>query len=244
MNTLPRKFFGRPPRVVARALLGKLLVRRMGNGKIVAGRIVETEAYLGERDPAAHAYSGKTARNAVLYGPAGHAYVYFTYGMHYCMNVSCEREGRPGCVLIRALEPVAGLAEMARARSIRLPQGLKPGSFLAGIGTTEVVPLHDGALIWSRAKKQIPRPPRNDKTIGAVAAMRKLTSGPARLCEALGITRERDNGKDVTTRSSDLVVMDDGQRAGKVEITPRIGIRRAKSAKLRYVIAGNPFVSR
>lgn len=243
-QVLPREFFERPPRVVARALLGKLLFRRTKNGKLVAGRIVETEAYLGEDDPAAHAYSGKTARNAVLYGPAGHAYVYFTYGMHYCMNVTCEGEGRPGCVLIRALEAVTGFEVMARARRMRLPQGLKSVLERSGIGTTKVMPLPDGALSRSRSKKQIPRSARNDKSLEAGAMIRKLTSGPARLCEALGITRNRDNGKDVTAESSDLMVMDDGSRAGKVKTTPRIGISRAKSAKLRYVIAGNPFVSR
>lgn len=82
------------------------------------GRIVEVEAYLGAKDPAAHAFAGLTPRNAVLFGPAGHAYVYFIYGMYFCLNFSCEPEGQAGCVLIRALEPVQGMEEMARRRKL------------------------------------------------------------------------------------------------------------------------------
>src|SRR5437588_7175526 len=116
-SPLPRSFYERDPRAVARELLGKILLRRAGR-KIIAGRIVETEAYMGKGDPAAHAFSGITNRNAVLYGPAGHAYVYFTYGMHHCMNISCEPNGRAGCVLLRALEPLSRFAEMAEARNL------------------------------------------------------------------------------------------------------------------------------
>lgn len=120
MRLLTREFFTRRPQLVARALLGKVVVRRLARGRLIAGRIVETEAYLGLNDLAAHAASGKTPRNQVLFGPPGHAYVYFTYGMHHCMNFSCEPEGRAGCVLLRALEPLEGLAEMAAARKLAL----------------------------------------------------------------------------------------------------------------------------
>ncbi len=114
---LSRSFFARNPRRVARELLGKVLVRDV-ESLYLSARIVEVEAYLGENDPAAHAAAGNTARTAVLFGPPGYAYVYFIYGNHYCLNVSCEREGKAGSVLFRALEPLVGIEEMARARSI------------------------------------------------------------------------------------------------------------------------------
>jgi DNA-3-methyladenine glycosylase len=119
VTSLKAEFFNRDPRRVARALLGKLLVRKTPRG-ILAGRIVETEAYLGKNDAAAHAAAGKTARNAVLFGPPGHAYVYFIYGNHYCLNVSCLPDGVPGGVLFRALEPVSGIEQMAEARGIEV----------------------------------------------------------------------------------------------------------------------------
>src|SRR5438067_7523874 len=116
---LARSFFNRDPRQVARALLGKLLVRGSGS-RVRAGRIVEVEAYLGAADAAAHAASGETARNAVLFGPPGHAYVYLNYGLHYCLNVSCMPAGQAGCVLFRALEPLAGISKMARGRGFEI----------------------------------------------------------------------------------------------------------------------------
>jgi len=114
---LPRSFFARTPPRVARDLLGKILVRHTADTYLSA-RIVEVEAYLGKNDPAAHSAAGQTLRNAVLFGPPGYAYVYFIYGNHYCLNVSCEREGRAGGVLFRAVEPLLGIDEMARARGI------------------------------------------------------------------------------------------------------------------------------
>ncbi len=119
IQQLERAFFARSPRRVARELLGKILVRDCGKLRLAA-RIVEVEAYLGENDPAAHASAGNTARTSVLFGPPGYAYVYFIYGNHYCLNVSCEREGQAGSVLFRALEPLLGIAEMAQARNISL----------------------------------------------------------------------------------------------------------------------------
>ena len=172
-----RKFYLDPPDLVAQKLLGKLLVR----GGMV-GRIVEVEAYFGEADPAAHTFVGKTARNAVLFGPPGHAYVYFIYGMYYCLNVSCEPDGRAGGVLFRALEPICNLA----------------------------VP----------------------------------TNGPGRLCRAMGITRQRDNGTDLTSPDSDLQIQDDGFVADDILVTPRIGISKDADRLARYILAGNPYVSR
>ena len=170
----------------------------------LAGRIVEVEAYLGLDDPAAHAFAGKTARNSVLFGPPGYAYIYFIYGNHYCLNVSCMKEGEAGSVLFRALEPLEGIAEMALNRG--LPQ---------------------------IAEADCPPSPR---------ALRALTSGPGRLCEAFGITRPRDNGKDLV--GSDLFLADDGYRPRKIAIGPRVGITKAADRPLRYFIEGNEFVSR
>jgi DNA-3-methyladenine glycosylase len=131
LPVLPRAFFLDPPDVVARKLLGKVLVRHY-EGRRLAGRIVEVEAYFGHDDPAAHAFAGKTARNAVLFGPPGFAYVYFIYGMHYCLNLSCEPEGQAGSVLLRALEPLEGLATMAQLR--RLPKATNPKLLASGPG--------------------------------------------------------------------------------------------------------------
>src|ERR1700687_5063663 len=105
---LKSEFFDRDPRRVARALLGKLLIRTTP-GAVLAGRIVETEAYLGADDEASHSFAGKTARNAVLFGPPGRAYVYFIYGSHFCLNTSCLPDGVAGGVLFRAIEPVVGV---------------------------------------------------------------------------------------------------------------------------------------
>jgi DNA-3-methyladenine glycosylase len=144
IRPLDRAFFARDPRRVARELLGKVLVRQ-DKSLYLAARVVEVEAYLGENDPAAHAAAGNTLRNAVLFGPPGFAYVYFIYGNHYCLNVSCEREGKAGCVLFRALEPLLGLEEMARARgvTVRGPRDLPkltsgPGRLAEAFGITRV----------------------------------------------------------------------------------------------------------
>jgi DNA-3-methyladenine glycosylase len=194
---LARDFYDRDPRVVSRDLLGKVLVRREGRRRLLA-RIVEVEAYLGADDPAAHAAAGRTARNDVLFGPAGHAYIYFIYGNHYCLNVSCLPDGIAGGILFRALEPLEGVEELAKARGIDLK---------------------------------------------SARDLRLLTSGPGRLAEAFGITRARDNGKDLTSAKSDLIIADDGFRVPHVVVTPRIGITKATALPLRYVIAGNKFVS-
>jgi len=185
---IPREFYDRDPRRVSRELLGKVLVRRDGDN-VLAARIVEVEAYLGEDDAAAHSFAGRTARNAVLFGPPGYAYVYFIYGNHYCLNVSCLPDGVAGGILFRAVEPLVGMEQMARSRNV---------------------------------------------SINSARDLRKLTSG---------ITRERDNGKDLTSARSDLFVADDGYRVGRVLTTARIGITKAAGLPLRYLIAGNEFVS-
>ena len=208
---LPRSFYEHPPELVAPRLLGKLLVHRV-KGKILAGRIVEVEAYLGPHnnppDPAAHTYRGPTPRNAVIFGPPGHAYVYSIYGQYFCLNVSCEPEGRAGCVLIRALDPsdapLAGLQAMARNRG--LAPDTKPSLLTA-----------------------------------------KLTSGPSRLCQALGLTRARHNELDFTSTASPLQILDDGFPVPEphtgLHISPRIGIRHAVDWPLRFSFAAHPCVS-
>jgi len=115
-RVLPASFYGRPTLRVAEDLLGKVLVHRTPDG-VAAGMIVETEAYIGEDDPACHAAPGPTARNAPLYGPPGIAYVYLNYGIHNLVNAVTEPKGRPAAVLIRALEPIDGVRLMARRRA-------------------------------------------------------------------------------------------------------------------------------
>ena len=192
---MPRSFFDAPPELVARALLGKILLRR-SNKMRLAGRIVETEAYLGEHDPAAHAASGRTARNAILYGPPGHAYVYSIYGLHYCLNVSCLPAGVPGCVLLRALEPLEGIDQM-----------------------------------------------RQNRGLDAEDASSLLTSGPGKLCQAMGISRAVDNGVDLINAESSLGLYEDDFRSGEIRVTPRIGIRKATELPLRFFLAGHSCVS-
>jgi len=118
---LNRSFFEAGPDQVAPQLLGKLLAHRT-QARVLAGRIVEVEAYLGPHneppDPAAHSHRGPTPRNRVLFGPAGHAYVYAIYGRYFCMNISCEVDGLAGCVLLRALDPIIGLERMTMNRGI------------------------------------------------------------------------------------------------------------------------------
>lgn len=132
---LPEAFFARPAEQVAPELLGKVLLSRVG-GVPTGGRIVETEAYLGSHDPGSHAATrGMTKRNAVMYGPPGRAYVYFTYGNHHMVNLVCEVEGVAGGVLIRAIEPEVGVEEMRRRRGRPDPELTNgPGKLAEALG--------------------------------------------------------------------------------------------------------------
>jgi DNA-3-methyladenine glycosylase len=179
-----REVLAGPVLEVAPRLLGATL--RHGD---VALRVTEVEAYDGPNDPGSHAYRGRTERNAVMFGPPAHLYVYFTYGMHHCCNVVVGPVGTPSAVLLRAGEVVEG-QDIARARR-----------------------------------------PRSRE--------RDLARGPARLCEALGITREQD-GADLTSGQLTLVL---GDPVVRVETGPRVGLRGAPDRPWRYWIPGEPSVS-
>lgn len=154
LQVLPRSFYDRSPEVVARELLGKVLVHEV-QGERLSGRITETEAYLGLDDPASHASVGRTARNAVLFGPPGFAYVYFIYGMHFCLNVSCLPDGEPGGVLFRALAPLQGEPTMRSLRHLSAKAPVRqltggPGRLCEALGITrENANGHDFTLAGS-----------------------------------------------------------------------------------------------
>jgi DNA-3-methyladenine glycosylase len=155
---LPRAFYARDPVIVARAVLGRLLVHDSPQGR-VSGLIVEAEAYRGADDPASHAHRGRTARNAAMFGEPGHTYVYFTYGMHHCLNLVTGTAGRASAVLVRALEPVEGDELMREWRGAgatpRLAQG--PGNVARALGLTRA---HDGLDLVSGPLWLSDLPPR------------------------------------------------------------------------------------
>jgi len=164
---LPRAFYARDALAVARALLGRVLECEIGGH--VSGRIVEVEAYRGARDPASHAFRGETPRNRVMFGPAGHAYVYFTYGLHHCLNVVCGREGVAAAVLLRALEPLEGLDLAAARRGTddlrRLMRG--PGCVAQALGLTRE---QNGLDLVSGPLRVLDEPARREG--------RRVASGP------------------------------------------------------------------
>jgi DNA-3-methyladenine glycosylase len=193
---LSHSFFKRKSLLVAREILGKRLVRIL-DGERLSGTIVEVEAYIGQDDQASHARPGRTARNASMFGPPGHAYVYLIYGIHHCLNIVTEREGYPAALLIRALEPQEGLETMRERRG---------------------------------GRSDLP-----------------LTSGPARLCQALAVDRKLDGADLCAPEASlflekDLTIPDEAIATG-----PRIGVRGdevALSVPWRFYIQNNPHVSR
>ncbi len=192
---VPQSFFDRPAVEVASDLIGCTFLFRG-----VGGRIVETEAYAPD-DPSSHAYRGMTARNAVMFGPPGHLYVYFIYGMHFCANISCQEKGIGAAVLLRALEPTTGSDEMIARR-----------------GTTD---------------------------------LRLLCSGPARLAQALGITREANGALVAATAtpvsgqapSARVLARPADTPSPVVAAAPRIGVNDDRRL-WRFVEAASPFVSR
>ncbi len=170
--------------------MGKYLIVQK-DGHFLSGRIVETEAYVGFKDPASHAYRGMTPRNKVMFGDPGYAYVYITYGMHHCLNLVTEKKGYPAAVLIRALEPSDGIE-----------------------------------LIKKRRGRQ---------------KLKDLTSGPAKLCQALDIDRNL-NGADLC---SDIIYVENrGKVVKRISSSSRIGIKEGKKKNWRFYIKDNEFVSR
>ncbi len=185
-RALAHYFYDRSAEIVAERLLGCVLVRRWTQGRathVLAGRIVETEAYVGEADRASHAHAGRTARNAVMYGPAGHAYVYFIYGMYDMMNVVCRGPGRPEAVLIRALEPVAGLETMRLLRPSRRDRDIAsgPGKLCRALAITRALngSALNGAPLWiergrPRRAESVGRGPRIGVEYAGPDALRHL----------------------------------------------------------------------
>jgi DNA-3-methyladenine glycosylase len=144
LRPLPRSFFARAAPEVAREILGHVLVRQFHDDLLI-GRIVEVEAYRGADDPASHAYRGRTPRNAVMWGPPGHAYVYFTYGNHFCLNLVTESVGQAAAVLLRALEPRQGIPQMQQHRGVDAVTALcsGPGKLTQALGITRTLNGHD-----------------------------------------------------------------------------------------------------
>jgi DNA-3-methyladenine glycosylase len=210
-RVIPREFFRRPATTVAPELLGCVLRHDTLAGQ-VAVAIVEVEAYTGGSDPASHAFRGRTARNAVMFGEPGHAYVYFTYGMHFCVNLVCQPAGEAAAVLLRAGR-VADGADLAEAR--RAARASAPGADLAA----RVAGKGSGA---------------------------NLASGPARLCQALGIDRAQ-NGADVCDPGGPLTVLAGPGFAGlpssQIASGPRVGVRAGSEVNWRFWVAGDAAVS-
>ena len=183
MNTLPRKFYQRDTTIVARELLGKKLVRKIGNYEM-SGVIIETEAYRHKDDPASHAFRGITERNKIMFGEAGMAYVYFTYGMHYCFNVVAKKPKiTAGAVLIRGIIPEKGIKRMEKNRNV---------------------------------KKFV-----------------NLTNGPAKLTQALEITKEH-YGIDLTKKTE--LYIEEGLEIKKIKKSTRIGIKDGKEMLWNFQI--------
>ncbi len=200
MSRLSRKFFAEDTVGVARNLLGARLVRQL-DGERLVGMVVECEAYVGAADSACHASRGLTPRNEVMFGPPGYAYVYFTYGMHWMLNIVTREEGFPAAVLFRAVQPLEGLATMYRLREAK----------------------------------------------GTVRSERDLTSGPARLTQAMAIDKSL-NGTDMV--DGNLLWLEQGRPVPEdlVMSGPRVGIQYADPADVglawRFWMRHNSYVSR
>jgi DNA-3-methyladenine glycosylase len=232
---LPRTFFDRPSAEVAPELLGCLLVHNSPAG-LVAAVLTETEAYDGEADPASHAFRGRTARNAVMYGPPGHAYVYFTYGMHFCVNLVCRPAGVASAVLLRAARVTEGAALAAARRAGPARTGATEAGRSAGQPGSDPQPIGGPGAAGG------PGPVPPGAAPPAAAEPRDLARGPARLCQALGIDRSQD-GADACDLASPLRICPPAEPVANISSGPRVGISRAAEVDWRFWLTGDPFVS-
>jgi len=216
-SPLPRDFYLRDTVEVARRLLNCVLIHVSPEG-LTAGRITETEAYTRD-DPACHGYRGQTPRNAAMFGPPGHAYVYFTYGTHYCFNAVTAPRGAAEAVLVRSVEPLAGLELMALRRGL-----VKKAPTDVSRPLTEAAALR-ASIRWARA----------------------LCGGPGKLCQAYGLSRER-NGMDLATGGPLWIAppLPDSRVSPDADIiaTPRIGITRGVELPWRFYVRDDPYLSR
>jgi DNA-3-methyladenine glycosylase len=219
--TFPRERLGVDAETAARNLIGALLVRGTGPGA-PAGRIVEVEAYIGQQDRASHARFGRTRRNAVMYGPPGVAYVYLVYGMHNCLNVVTEPAGCPAALLVRAVEPVSGVAQMREA----LLRGALTRAERAGEAAAERA---------RRAERRV-----------AATPVSRLAAGPGLVCAAFSIDRGHD-GVDLCDPASELRLELVDAEPLPVATAPRVGVDYApepwRSRPWRFFVPGSPALS-
>jgi DNA-3-methyladenine glycosylase len=263
-----RSLLAGPVLDVAPKLLGMVLRSTTDEG-VVAVRLTEVEAYDGPSDPGSHAYRGQTPRNAVMFGPPGFLYVYFTYGMHFCMNISAGPEGQPSAVLLRAGEIVEGI-DLARAR--RLPS-TPPAKFNQSASTPNTVnPGQSSGVLPGRSSsgQLSDAQPSSGESAGGQSAGgrsagagsgrpagvlpgptgkrgngnpdRDLARGPARMCVALGIGRD-DNGADLLSKTSHIQLLPGPGFDGEPSTGPRVGLREAADRPWRFWIPADPTVS-
>lgn len=224
-------FYARPTLELAPALIGAILVHESAQGRL-AGRIVETEAYLSPHDEASHAFRGETPRNRVMFGPPGHAYVYVSYGLHSMLNIVTEPEGCAAAVLIRGLEPLEGIATMAANRGLEVADanGANRALEVSAAGAA------CGVLSYAGAGAVNHGPVRG---IGP-SVLRNVANGPGRLCQAMAIDRAL-NGHDLTRPPLYLLAA----RGGPLPVvqTTRIGITRSVDLPWRFYLLGSLGVS-
>jgi DNA-3-methyladenine glycosylase len=243
-SLLPRAFFARPALEVAPALLGCVIEHETPDG-LVAAVLTEVEAYEGSADPASHAHRGRTARNAVMFGPPGHAYVYFTYGMHFCVNLVCLREGTASAVLLRAGRLVEGIPLAARRRSAS--PGRLPGGRTAG-RSPRVLREQDLARGPARLCQALGIDRALDGadvcTLGSPLRLRPAAASGRKEPPLPGVTNGPHIGND--PRSGP------GPRSGieapaggdpRISTGPRVGVSSAAQRAWRFWLTGDPTVS-